>query len=203
MNDAPHAPRRMTSGRRGERRSPGGGSTETRRWGEVGGMRASAARPYAIEIERWTPCPAESSGLGFTRSRGGAEDGRVQNRAMNPMSSARGCTQVRESNQLPAGDWDDRSASFDKLRMRDFLRATKIFPHPELVEGRRLVLQRCVHAIDVQRAVGTIHPACAAVRDARRQGPRTTEQSYAWVSRCDLVCRWRRGSVRRAREDGR
>ena len=42
---------------RGERRSPGVGAIETRR--TVGGARASAARPYAIEIERWTPCPAE------------------------------------------------------------------------------------------------------------------------------------------------
>jgi len=32
-------------------------------------------------------------------------------------------------------------ASFDKLRMRGFLDATKISPHPELVEGREIVLQ--------------------------------------------------------------
>ncbi|MGE0120241.1 MAG: hypothetical protein AB7S71_22500 [Dongiaceae bacterium] len=35
-----------------------------------------------------------------------------------------------------AGIWERRYASFDKLRMRVFHRATKIFPHPELVEGR-------------------------------------------------------------------
>jgi hypothetical protein len=37
-------------------------------------------------------------------------------------------------------------ASFDKLRMREFLCATdayaiKIHPHPELVEGRTMVVQ--------------------------------------------------------------
>src|SRR6185295_10200210 len=45
------------------------------------------------------------------------------------------------------GEWARRRASFDKLRMRAFLRATKIFPHPELVEGRRAVLQRCANPI--------------------------------------------------------
>jgi predicted small lipoprotein YifL len=38
-------------------------------------------------------------------------------------------------------DLDRRRASFDKLRMRTFLRATKTIPHPELVEGRRAILQ--------------------------------------------------------------
>jgi len=38
-------------------------------------------------------------------------------------------------------DLEQLPASFDKLRMRCFLRATKNFPHPELVEGRRMVLQ--------------------------------------------------------------
>jgi len=33
-------------------------------------------------------------------------------------------------------------ASFDKLRMRAFHCATKISPHPELVEGRRMLMQR-------------------------------------------------------------
>jgi hypothetical protein len=36
---------------------------------------------------------------------------------------------------------DKRRASFDKLRMRVFLDATKTLPHPELVEGRRIVMQ--------------------------------------------------------------
>jgi hypothetical protein len=71
---------------------------------------------------------------------------------MRAVNARPGChpgflTQVRELNQLLAGDWDYRRASFDKLRMRDFLRASKVFPHPELVEGRRMVLQRCVPAI--------------------------------------------------------
>ena len=39
------------------------------------------------------------------------------------------------------GDWDRRRASFDRLRMRSFLRATRNSPHPEPVEGRRIVLQ--------------------------------------------------------------
>ena len=34
----------------------------------------------------------------------------------------------------------NQGASFDKLRMRDFLGAMKIGPHPELVEGRTLVV---------------------------------------------------------------
>src|SRR5262249_52437347 len=42
-------------------------------------------------------------------------------------------------------------ASFDKLRMRVFHRATKIFPHPELVEGRRMALQRCVNLVVLLR----------------------------------------------------
>jgi hypothetical protein len=41
-----------------------------------------------------------------------------------------------------AGDLDRQRASFDKLRMRFFLRATKVTPHPELVEGRTVALQR-------------------------------------------------------------
>jgi hypothetical protein len=36
--------------------------------------------------------------------------------------------------------WDQRYASFDKLRMRCFLDAIKISPHPELVEGRTLLM---------------------------------------------------------------
>jgi hypothetical protein len=38
--------------------------------------------------------------------------------------------------------WDRQCASFDRLRMRVFLGATKIAPHPELVEGRKMVMQR-------------------------------------------------------------
>ena len=41
----------------------------------------------------------------------------------------------------PTEDLDRRRASFDKLRMRYFLRATKNSPHPEPIEGRRMVLQ--------------------------------------------------------------
>ena len=36
---------------------------------------------------------------------------------------------------------DRHPASFDRLRMRSFLDATKNPPHPEPVEGRRLALQ--------------------------------------------------------------
>jgi putative lipoprotein len=36
---------------------------------------------------------------------------------------------------------DQRYACFDRLSMRDILRATKNSPHPEPVEGRRIVLQ--------------------------------------------------------------
>ena len=36
-----------------------------------------------------------------------------------------------------------RGASFDKVRMRVFLRATKISPQPEPVEGRGMRLRRC------------------------------------------------------------
>jgi hypothetical protein len=39
------------------------------------------------------------------------------------------------------GDWETNRASFDKLRMRVFPNATKVFPHPELVEGRKLLMQ--------------------------------------------------------------
>ena len=38
-------------------------------------------------------------------------------------------------------DLDQRRASFDKLRMRFFPCATKIIPHPELVEGRKIIMQ--------------------------------------------------------------
>jgi hypothetical protein len=41
-----------------------------------------------------------------------------------------------------AENLDRQRASFDKLRMRYFLRAIKIAPHPELVEGRTIVLQQ-------------------------------------------------------------
>src|SRR5882724_654115 len=37
-------------------------------------------------------------------------------------------------------DGDQRDASFDKLRMRVFLRVTKVDPHPELVEGRTIAM---------------------------------------------------------------
>src|SRR5262245_14727677 len=40
-----------------------------------------------------------------------------------------------------AGDWDQQAASFDRLRVRVFLSATKAFPHPEPVEGRKSVMQ--------------------------------------------------------------
>src|SRR5882724_11855741 len=39
------------------------------------------------------------------------------------------------------GDRDRRPASFDKLRMREFIRAIKNLPHPELVEGRAVRVQ--------------------------------------------------------------
>jgi hypothetical protein len=38
--------------------------------------------------------------------------------------------------------WDRQYASFDRLRMRVFLGATKTAPHPELVEGRKMIMQR-------------------------------------------------------------
>src|SRR6185295_12020184 len=45
--------------------------------------------------------------------------------------------------QWLAGEWDQRRASSDSLRMRFFLRATKVAPRPEPVEGRKAALQRC------------------------------------------------------------
>jgi len=39
------------------------------------------------------------------------------------------------------GGLDQRRASFGKLRVRVCFCATKIFPHPGLVEGRRVVLR--------------------------------------------------------------
>jgi hypothetical protein len=36
---------------------------------------------------------------------------------------------------------DQRRACFDKLSMRAFLRATKVAPHPDLVEGRTAGMQ--------------------------------------------------------------
>src|SRR5882724_2953924 len=65
----------------------------------------------------------------------------------SPTAWATAFKQVCESHQRLDGEWDRRRASFDKIRMRVFLCATKIFPHPELVEGRRTVLQRCVNPI--------------------------------------------------------
>jgi len=41
----------------------------------------------------------------------------------------------------PEDELDRHPASFDRLRMRSFLCAMKNPPHPEPVEGRRLVLQ--------------------------------------------------------------
>jgi hypothetical protein len=43
-------------------------------------------------------------------------------------------------------EWDRRGASFDKLRMRASFCATKGLPHPELVEGRVMI----VHAEHVE-----------------------------------------------------
>ena len=59
----------------------------------------------------------------------------------SPSRKATAFTQVCESDQSLAEDLDQRPASFDKLRMRDFLRAMKISPHPELVEGRTVIVQ--------------------------------------------------------------
>ena len=54
----------------------------------------------------------------------------------------RDATSRKETNSPSlAGGLDRRRASFDQHRMRSFLCATKNFPHPELVEGRRIVLQ--------------------------------------------------------------
>jgi len=39
---------------------------------------------------------------------------------------------------------DHRRGSFDKLRTRIFLRAAKILPHPEPVEGRTLLMQAII-----------------------------------------------------------
>jgi hypothetical protein len=40
---------------------------------------------------------------------------------------------------------DRRRAAFDKLRLRCFLRAMKVSPHPELVEGRTVFMPRSKH----------------------------------------------------------
>src|ERR1700741_4866335 len=64
-----------------------------------------------------------------------------------PLRGATAFTQVCESQQWLAGECDRRRASFDRLRVEVFLRATKISPPPELVEGRRAVVQRCVNPV--------------------------------------------------------
>ena len=81
-----------------------------------------------------------------------------------PTFVAMAFTHICESDQPLAGELDRRRASFDKLRMRDFLRASKIFPHPELVEGRGIAVQRYVHAIAAK--------AGAHIPEARVYGPR-------------------------------
>src|SRR5215470_15800461 len=43
---------------------------------------------------------------------------------------------VGAASAADSGDLDRERASFDKLRMRSFVSATKKTPHPELVEGR-------------------------------------------------------------------
>src|SRR5262249_40933471 len=48
---------------------------------------------------------------------------------------------VAAVDRSPARVLDHRRASFDKLRMRSILCATKISPHPELVEGRSVLFQ--------------------------------------------------------------
>jgi hypothetical protein len=53
------------------------------------------------------------------------------------------CPKVGQASPDPAWvagvDRAERRASFDKLRMRTNLRATKVLPHSELVEGRTMV----------------------------------------------------------------
>jgi len=51
------------------------------------------------------------------------------------------------------GVLDKLPASFDKLRMRVFLSAGKIAPHPELVEGRMTAVQRspALESLNVQK----------------------------------------------------
>ncbi|HZF32286.1 MAG TPA: hypothetical protein VE914_00630 [Candidatus Angelobacter sp.] len=41
--------------------------------------------------------------------------------------------------------WDLNHAAFDRLRLRCFLRAMNVVPHPELVEGRTALAQRSNH----------------------------------------------------------
>src|SRR5262247_4806978 len=71
---------------------------------------------------------------------------------------------------VAAGDRDDHHASFDKLRMRDFLRATKTNPHPELVEGRTAEMQSgaWTSAVDREAAREGVH----AREDGRLDGGR-------------------------------
>ena len=60
---------------------------------------------------------------------------------MPPLAAGRRMTTKLRQGLPSTRDWDRHPASFDKLRMRVFLPATKIFPHPELVEGRRVAMQ--------------------------------------------------------------
>jgi hypothetical protein len=46
----------------------------------------------------------------------------------------------RTSARLVYIGWPDRRASFDKLRMRRNLGGTKKDPHPDLVEGRTVLI---------------------------------------------------------------
>src|SRR5262249_16467051 len=92
--------------------------------------------PTEIEERRLTPIRRDERRFVFVRPR------RTYDLSCHPGESPTVFTQVCESDQLFAGDLDRRRASFDKLRMRVFRRATKSVPHPELVEGRRMALQR-------------------------------------------------------------
>jgi len=56
-------------------------------------------------------------------------------RAARKRQGLRG-TNVGGDSSVFLGDGDQRDASFDKPMMKVFLRATKVVPHPELVEGR-------------------------------------------------------------------
>ena len=53
---------------------------------------------------------------------------------------------MRARQQLGSAELDQRRASFGRLRMRTFLRASKTAPHPEPVEGRRRSCSRSFRA---------------------------------------------------------
>ena len=96
----------------------------------------------ALVIRQSAVRSAHATSRRAPKFRGSVDDEKhMRVRAAHAVTVSKPASPCQSFPQCMTGDLERPRASFDRLRTRVFLCAMKIFPHPELVEGRRMVMQ--------------------------------------------------------------